>query len=184
MMTMPAYPRRVFQGPNGQLTESGHKWMGEIVKKFTTIDGSLGDLTNASVIPAPGNLVVINPTGDGFADSGKAPPDGDVVGTTDTQELTNKTLTEPTLTLKAVNAGSFTMTAGNITTVDNSAVTADCIVVFSPANNAAATLLGGVETPYILASDYVADVSFKVRCRGAGSAAGTEIFNYFLFDKV
>ena len=43
-----------------------------------------------------GNLVEFASDGD-IADSNKAPPTGDIVGTTDTQTLTNKTLTTPTI---------------------------------------------------------------------------------------
>ncbi len=80
IMAMPQYPRRVFQGPNGQLTETGHKWMGEIVKKFTTIDGAIGAVGSSvagvtAATTTPGNLVKINSTGDGFADSGIAAAD-------------------------------------------------------------------------------------------------------------
>ena len=81
-MAFPKYPRRVFQASTGQLTESGHKWLEEIVKKFTTIDGSisgidgsLDTITGAITVPAPGNLAMINADGDGFADSGIAAAD-------------------------------------------------------------------------------------------------------------
>lgn len=42
------------------------------------------------------NLASLDSDG-GLLDSGKASPDGDVVGTTDTQTLTGKTLTTPTI---------------------------------------------------------------------------------------
>lgn len=45
--------------------------------------------------------------------AGKAPPDGDVVGTTDTQTLTNKTLTSPTIDLSNVtSAGDLAVASG------------------------------------------------------------------------
>lgn len=60
---------------------------------FDNVDTDKAD----KVVPSTTNdLAALSATGN-LVDSGKTPPSGEVVGTTDTQTLTNKTLTSPTV---------------------------------------------------------------------------------------
>ncbi len=62
-----------------------------LIEAFTRINNKLDILAAGS-----GNVPVINSDGE-LEDTGKAVPGGSFVGTSDTQTLTNKTLTTPTI---------------------------------------------------------------------------------------
>ena len=53
--------------------------------------------------------------------AGKSPPSGDIVGTTDTQSLTNKTLTSPTIS-SILNGGTLTLPTGTGTLIRTGSV--------------------------------------------------------------
>lgn len=81
---------------------------------FTGVDA---DKPDRAIPFTAGDFATLTAAGD-LADSGKTPPSGEVVGTTDTQTLTNKTLTSPTIngvsmsgTLSAPS-GTWTVGAG------------------------------------------------------------------------
>ena len=76
--------------------------------------------------------------------------------------------------------GSFTMGAAASTTVAQALVTANSFIFLMPTNAAAATLVAGSSSPYI--SSKSAGVSFTVATADAGSAAGTETYNYLLVN--
>lgn len=60
---------------------------------FSEVDN---DKANKNVPGTTGDLAALSASGD-LSDSGKTPPSGEIVGTTDTQTLTDKTLTAPTI---------------------------------------------------------------------------------------
>lgn len=64
------------------------------------------DKANKVAPGTTGDLAALDASGD-LTDSGKTPPDGDIVGTTDTQTLTNKTLTSPTINGGTLSAPSL-----------------------------------------------------------------------------
>ncbi len=89
MRRLPGAPLNERYGADGNFSRAWHRWfdkVSEIVNERMGVAGSY----------VPGNLVIFNSEG-GPADSGKAPPDGAIVGTTDAQTLANKTLTTPTI---------------------------------------------------------------------------------------
>lgn len=110
--------------PSGTTTLVGIDTTDTLTNK--TIDASNNTLSNiapsmASVTGADsafvsgtagtsGNLVSWDASGD--AVDGPTPPNGDIVGTTDTQTLTNKTLTSPTI--NGADASGGTVTLGTI----------------------------------------------------------------------
>jgi hypothetical protein len=65
---------------------------------FNAVDN---DKANKNVPGVTGDLAALDANGD-LSDSGKTPPSGEIVGTTDTQTLTNKTLTSPVI-IEGVN---------------------------------------------------------------------------------
>jgi len=68
----------------------------DIKYAIDTTDTEIGDYVPLIDDPTVDNVATISADG-GFQDSGKDLPAGDVVGTTDAQTLTNKTLTLPTI---------------------------------------------------------------------------------------
>ena len=130
--------------------------------------------------PTPGNLVAIGQDGDALMDSGKAIPRGDLVGTSGEQVLFDKTLVNTLLSLPADNAGLFTMAAAASTIVPCSNITAMSVVVCFPRNAAAGNLVQGPATPYHSAN--TPGESFTISTANGANAAGTEIFNYLVFN--
>jgi len=84
--------------------------------------------------------------------------------------------------IKSTNGpvGTFTMDADESTDVANTIVTASSIILITPTNAAAATLVSGSHSPYI--SSKSAGTSFTVATADAGSAGGTETFNYLILN--
>ena len=66
-------------------------WLDTFRRNTNTDSGNKADKVTGAV---DGNLAGLDSTGN-LTDSGKAPPTGDIVGTSDSQTLTNKTLTVP-----------------------------------------------------------------------------------------
>ena len=74
-----------------------------------------------------------------------------------------------------VRSGSFTMDADASTTItDTNALTTSKITI-TPTNAAAANLVAGASSPFVTSK---AAGSFHVDTADAGSAAGTETFDY------
>jgi hypothetical protein len=77
-------------------------------------------------------------------------------------------------------SGTFTMAAAATKVVTEPGVTASSVIVLSPTNAAAGTLMGSNESLYI--STKVAGASFTVATAAGTAAAGTETFNYLIFN--
>lgn len=76
--------------------------------------------------------------------------------------------------------GGFTMDAAASKAVSNTVVTANSRIFLFPTNAAAATLQSGASALYISAR--TASTSFTVSTANAGSAAGTETFNFLVLN--
>jgi hypothetical protein len=75
-----------------------------------------------------------------------------------------------------ITQGAFTMAASATTTVAQTAVQSKSNITLTPANAAAATLVGSAKSPYI--SSVSPGTSFTVATANGGNAVGTEIFDY------
>lgn len=76
--------------------------------------------------------------------------------------------------------GTFTLAAAASTTVAQPAVKATSVVVFTPTNASAATLMGSAKALYV--SAIVPGASFTVSTASGGNAAGTEVVQYAIFN--
>ena len=76
--------------------------------------------------------------------------------------------------------GTFTLAASATTVVTQPAIKSTSIVLLSPTNAAAGTLMGGAKSLYI--SALTPGTSFTVATASAASAAGTETFQYGVFN--
>ena len=77
-------------------------------------------------------------------------------------------------------SGTFTMTSTATLAVANTLIHSSTRVILIPTNAAAATLMAGASSLYI--SAVADDTSFTVATADAGSAAGTETFEYVLVN--
>lgn len=72
--------------------------------------------------------------------------------------------------------GAFTLAAAATTTVTQTKIAANSLVLLTPTNASAGTLMGSAKALYISALS--AGASFTVATASGGNAAGTETFNY------
>ncbi len=84
-------------------------------------------------------------------------------------------LKSPTQVVTISNV-SVTLAAAATTTVNDTNVTATSMIVLVPTNAAAATLVGGANSPYV--SSRSAGASFVISTASGVAAAGTETFTY------
>jgi len=111
----------------GQFDPStGHDHDGTDSKKVIATNLDPSGLTASQLLRA-------NSGGTAIESSGKTAPSGDIVGTTDTQTLTNKTLTKPTVQGSTPNVSSYTPGAGGTATLDLS--NSNIHVITMPAGN-------------------------------------------------
>jgi hypothetical protein len=76
--------------------------------------------------------------------------------------------------------GTFTLAAAASTVVTQPGVKATSIVVFTPTNASAATLMGSAKALYVSAT--VPGASFTVATASGANAIGTEVFQYAIFN--
>lgn len=107
-------------------TSTGHDHDGTDSKKVLATNLDPTGLTASQ-------LLRVNSGGTAVESSGKTVPSGDIVGTTDTQTLTNKTLTKPTIQGSVPNVRSYSPGAGTTCTLDLS--DANVHVIQMPAGN-------------------------------------------------
>lgn len=75
-------------------------------------------------------------------------------------------------------SGTFTCSAAASTTVNDTRVGQGSVILLSPTNAAAATLMAGTKLLYV--SALVATASFTVTTQDGTAAAGTETFGYVI----
>jgi len=107
-------------------TSTGHDHDGTDSKKVLATNLDPSGLTASQ-------LLRVNSGGTVVESSGKVAPSGNIVGTTDTQTLTNKTLTKPTVQGSTPNVSSYTPSAGGTATLDLS--NSNIHVITMPAGN-------------------------------------------------
>ncbi len=78
----------------------------------------------------------------------------------------------------AMYSGSFTMSAVTSMTVSNTLVTAGSVILLSPTNASAATLMSGAHSLYV--GSLSASTYFTVATADGNAAAGTETFRYMI----
>lgn len=71
----------------------------DIGTELDNLATAVGTKADKSVPASIGNIAILTSSGN-LSDGGQGMPTGTIVGTSDTQTLTNKTLTQPTITLK------------------------------------------------------------------------------------
>jgi hypothetical protein len=76
--------------------------------------------------------------------------------------------------------GTFTLTATATFTVTQPGIKATSVVMLSPTNAAAGTLMGSAKSLYV--SALAPGASFTVATASGAAATGTETFNYAVFN--
>lgn len=80
-------------------------------------------------------------------------------------------------------SGTFTLSGGSVTTVTQPAVTASSVINWNlPTNASAATIMGSAKCLYLSAK--TAGSNFVLTTANAGTTAGTETFQYWLWNPV
>ena len=120
--------------------------------------------------------------------AGAPPPQGGGFGNTASQVLTilqqgvvaiNQLATNLLNTWPRIT-GTFTLAAAASTVVTQPGVKATSVVVLTPTNAAAATLMGSAKALYV--SAIVPGASFTVSTASGGNAAGTEVLQFAIFN--
>ncbi len=122
--------------------------------------------------------------------AGAPPPQGGGFGNTASQVLTilqqgvvaiNQLATNLLNTWPRIT-GTFTLAAAASTVVTQPGVKATSVVVLTPTNAAAGTVMGSAKALYVPVASYVPGTSFTVFTASGGNAAGTETFSYAVFN--
>lgn len=92
----------------------------------------------------------------------------------------NQTLQTAFPRVSSITSGDFTCGASATTTVPQSLVATNSLILLMPTNAAAGTLMGGAKSLYVSAR--TANTSFAVSTASAAAAAGTETFSYLLVN--
>lgn len=84
------------------------------------------------------------------------------------------------LTGLSIGTGSFVATAAAVTTIVDAAVSAGSRIIFCPANALAGLL---IKANSCFVTTGAGSFTFTVSATGAGSPAGTELFNYMVLSE-
>lgn len=76
--------------------------------------------------------------------------------------------------------GTFTLAASATTTVAQPSIRATSVVMLSPTNASAGTLMGSTQALYVLS--ITPGTGFVVKTADATAAAGTEVISYAIFN--
>lgn len=107
---------------------------------------------------------------------------GDLVTTLKIANQNSSLLIQTLMAIFPRITGTFTATAAATSTVANTNIAANSIVVLVPINAAARTLQAGANMLSVSAT--TGGVGFTVVTAGGGSAAGTEQFSYYAVTTV
>lgn len=77
-------------------------------------------------------------------------------------------------------SGTFTLAAASTTSVSQSAMQSNSIVLWNPVNSSAATLEGSAKNIYVLSK--TSGTGFVVSTANGSAAAGTEQFSYVVIN--
>ena len=124
---------------------------------------------------------MVDPTTTGQFNQAFWQPPTQSAGTTDLVTQLQGIVRQLTNLVQAINGrniyGTFTMPAANTLTIQNTGVKANSVIILTPTNASAATLMGAATALYYTIS---AGTSFTVNTASGGSAAGTEQFSFVI----
>jgi len=137
----------ILREPPKELTDkfgmTGVLWLMDILNR-------MNERIAKNTAATAGNIAKFASDGD-IEDSGKAPPSGDIVGTSDTQTLTAKTLTTPTVDQPTVNQGTINQGTQEQPTINQPTIDTPVIADLTDANHNHQAAAGGGQLDHGLA---------------------------------